>query len=248
MEPPPRGRALAGQRAGCSSHLTGETDSQSSSGSQCQRGGSSPAPAVGSPAPREPALTGIARERWSAGGCRLLAPPPPAAPGTGSRRGPSPATSCGPLPPGWTPGLPAKSAPTWQLEPAGGREAGPGAAPRLRSSGRCRGCGCTGLPGVRSRGGPGWRTARAEAEGQGGAAETGGGWSGGARGRSHLAATPACPVLRGKIKCSPLSAVGETEASRGHTLNPSSPVDQSSWVLAPSCPKVRRGFLDPIPG
>lgn len=145
-----------------------------------RKGGSSPMPTVGIQCPGSPALTGIARVRWSAGGCRLLAPPQAAAPDTGSQLGTAPATSYGPLPPGWTPGLLAKSAPTWQLEPAGGREPGPGAAPRLSSSVGSHGYRCGGLPRVRNCGGPGWQTARAEAGGQGGAGETGGGLLGGA--------------------------------------------------------------------
>lgn len=136
------------------------------------------------PRPQEPALTGISRERWSAGGRQLPAPPPAAARGTESRPGPPRASSCGLPPPGWTPGPPATPAPTWQLGPAGVGGRGPGAAPRRSSSAGSQGCGggCGPPPAVRGCGEPGWREARAEAGGQGGAGGTGGGWSGVVRG------------------------------------------------------------------
>ena len=122
------------------------------------------------PRPQEPALTGISRERWSAGGRQLPAPPPAAARGTESRPGPPRASSCGLPPPGWTPGPLATPAPTWQLGPAGVGGRGPGAAPRRSSSAGCQGCGggCGPPPAVRGCGEPGWREARAEAGGQGG--------------------------------------------------------------------------------
>lgn len=132
------------------------------------------------PRPREPALTGISRARWSAGGRQLPAPPLAAARGTESRPGPPRASSCGPPPPGWTPGPLAMPAPTWQLGPAGVGGRGPGAAPRRSSSVGSQGSGGGGgpPPGVRGRGESGWREARAEAGGQGGAGGTGSGWSG----------------------------------------------------------------------
>lgn len=175
---------LAVWRSAYLSHLTGEnTEVQEGSGSQYPEKEGSPMPhsrdlsAQGAPT----VLTGISRERWSAGGCQLPILPRVAALGTGSQPGVSHAASCGPPPPGWTPGLQVKTAPTWQLEPAYVLGPGLGAAPRLSSSVGSHGCGRGGFSRVRFHGGPGWQAARTEAGGQRRADGTGGRWSGSAQ-------------------------------------------------------------------
>ena len=187
------------------------------------------------PCPGRPALTGISRARWSAGGHRLPAPPQAAAQGTGSRPGAPRAGSCGPPPPGWTPAPPATPAPTWPLAPAGGEGRGPGAAPPPSSSAGSRPCGCGALPGVGGCGEPGWWAARAGAGGQGRAGGTGGGWS----------AVPRA----GAPRCHP-PALLPVESGRGHVASLYSWGNggpEGSGLLGPGSllPPDLGGFLDP---
>lgn len=194
------------------------------------------------PRPREPALTGISRARWSAGGCQLPAPPLAAARGTESRPGPPRASSCGPPPPGWTPGPLAMPAPTWQLGPAGVGGHGPGAAPRWSSSAGSQGSGGGGgpPPGVRGRGESGWWEARVEAGGQGGAGGTGSGWSGVVRdGDPPLPPEGSAPGGRmGWGRCSLPLQLREQEVQRGQPLSPSLPANLASRILAPFDPEI----------
>lgn len=157
MEPcPPGSVGLAGWRSGRLSHFMGQN-------TEAQRVCRKPVPREGrerlNVTQREPrcpasptALTDISRARWSAGGCQLPVFPQALAPGTVSQPEAPPAASCDLLPPGWTPGLLAKPAPTWQLEPAGVGGPGPGAALQASSSAESHGCG--GCPRVGDRGGP----------------------------------------------------------------------------------------------
>lgn len=178
------------------------------------------------PCPERPALTGISRARWSAGGRQLPAPPRAAARGTGSRPAIPRAGPCGPPPPSWTPAPPATPAPTWPLEPAGGEGCGPGAAPPPSSSAGSRLCGCGPLAGVGGCGEPGWWAARAGAGGHGAAGGPGGGGSAAPRGGA-----PPCPPRA-------LLPVESGQGDVASLYRSGNGGPGGSGLLAPFCPQI----------